>query len=389
MFSKRSGLVLLSALLLASLTEAQSWTQLFPTDSTTSTARAGQSAVYDNVHNQMMFFGGYQGSYMNDVWALSSANGLGGSPTWTKLLPTGSTPSSRGYQSAIYDNMNNIMTIYGGTDGFDEKGDIWTLSTANGLEGTPAWTQLLPTGSAPSSRFDHTAVYDTTNNIMIIYGGRIYDDGTVYANDVWTLSNANGLDTTTPTWTQLTTTGGTAPIRYGHTAVYDNSNNRMIVFGGASSNNVLGYTNEIWVLTNANGLGGTPTWTRITTTGSSATTRDFHSAVYNATNNQMTIFGGNTFSTTNLFLNDVWVLSNANGLGGTPAWTQITTASSPPGRDEHSAVYDAPNNRMTIFGGVNDSSGNLNDIWVLDLNVVPVKDWMKYSTEVDDKRLRF
>src|SRR5208283_4912790 len=96
--------ILVTFLSITGITYSQNWTQLFPTDSTSSTARTGQSAVYDNVHNQMMFFGGYQGYYRNEVWALSSSNGLGGSPTWTKLLPTGSTPTARGYQSAVYDN---------------------------------------------------------------------------------------------------------------------------------------------------------------------------------------------------------------------------------------------------------------------------------------------
>jgi hypothetical protein len=50
-------------------------------------------------------------------------------------------------------------------------------------------------------------------------------------------------------------------------------------------------------------------------------------------------------------LNDFWVLTNANGLGGIPAWTQLTPQPSGMLRSFHSAAYDASNNTMLIFGG--------------------------------------
>jgi hypothetical protein len=70
----------------------------------------------------------------------------------------------------------------------------------------------------------------------------------------------------------------------------------------------------------------------------------------------MTIFGGQPFSGPVTFsgFNDVWVLANANGLGGTPLWTKLAIAGLKPGpRFGHTAVYDAVNNRMMVFGGEN------------------------------------
>ena len=40
----------------------------------------------------------------------------------------------------------------------------------------------------------------------------------------------------------------------------DVANNRMTVFGGAAQGSGIA-TNAVWVLSNANGLGGTPAWT--------------------------------------------------------------------------------------------------------------------------------
>jgi Galactose oxidase, central domain len=76
----------------------------------------------------------------------------------------------------------------------------------------------------------------------------------------------------------------------------------------------------------------------------------------------MLVFGGE--DTNGTFLNDVWRLSNATGLGS-PQWSQVTPGGTPPpARQGQAAVFDSASQRMTIFGGAN-ASGVLNDIGVL------------------------
>jgi hypothetical protein len=81
----------------------------------------------------------------------------------------------------------------------------------------------------------------------------------------------------------------------------------------------------------------------------------------------MIIYGGGTFTgnlTAEIF-SDVWVLSNANGIGGTPAWTQLSVAAPlPAGRTYTTAVFDAANNRMIVFGGLG-WEGVFYSVWVL------------------------
>ena len=48
-------------------------------------------------------------------------------------------------------------------------------------------------------------------------------------------------------------------------------------------------------------------------------------------------------------------------------WTQLSTSGAITARSNASAIYDSYTNRMLVFGG-NSTSGNLNDIWSLDLN---------------------
>jgi hypothetical protein len=78
----------------------------------------------------------------------------------------------------------------------------------------------------------------------------------------------------------------------------------------------------------------------------------------------MTIYAGQS-STLGMDFGDVWVLENANRMGGTATWVKLTVTASarltPVARDTHTAVYDPGTNRMIVFGG----GLNLVDAWAL------------------------
>jgi hypothetical protein len=151
-----------------------------------------------------------------------------------------------------------------------------------------------------------SAVYDSRSNEFILFGG--IGNGSILFNDVWVLSNANGSGGT-PTWTQLSPMGTPPPVRYIHTATYDPTTNRMTIFGGGGSSGLLGDT---WVLTDANGVGGNPAWMQIAESSVDfPEARGGHTAVYEPTSNTMIVFGGGIAPT--LTTNDVFILSNANG----------------------------------------------------------------------------
>lgn len=329
----------------------------------TATGLEGHTAVYDQATNTMIVFAGLSAAVAFDnTNAVLLNNPATASGLWTTLIANGTagSPPARDSHSAVYDSVNNRMIIFGGevfTTG-TSLNDVWVLSNANGQGGAAAWTQLLPSGTPPAARSQHTAVYDPVNNVMTVFGGD--DSNGLALTDAWVLSNANGLGGT-PTWTKLSPTGALPTGVIAHTAIYDSVNNIMTVFGGANKQITSG-TNGVYTLSHANGLGGTPVWTRIVANGAvgSPAKRFASTAAYDPVNNRMIIFGGGLIPdplTGPGGLNDVWVLSNANGLGGTPTWTKLKPTAGPPGsRYFHTAVYDSVNNLMVIFGGNNDES---------------------------------
>ena len=328
---------------------AQQWTSRGPVP------RSEHTAVFDPGTKKMIVFGGLPDAYLtqanlNDVFWLQNASAINRSAVWQPVNPTGTPPAGRQGHTAVYDSANSRMIVFGGALGRSSPcaNDVWVMSNANGSGGTPAWSRLSPSGPLPEPKYLPSSVYDPGSNRMIVFGGN--DCFSTSYNDVWVLSNANGLGGT-PSWTQLAPSGTPPAARAASTAVYDPVSNIMIIFAGATTGSFLNA--DLWTLSNANGLGGTPAWTQLTP-AVSPPARSSHSAVYGAANNRMTVFGGGGSAG---LLADVWVLANANGMGGIPAWTQLTPPAFPaPGpRSAHTAVYDPAANVMTVFGGFADS----------------------------------
>lgn len=263
------SLALLTLILPAPSVFAQTWIELSATNVPPGIGNinSGMNGVYDSASNRLIVFGGGFTPRLNSVWVLSNANGLGGSPTWTQLATTGTPPSGRAHHTTVYDPTSNRIIVFAGANGSGDIGsllnDVWVLTNANGLGGTATWTQLLPTGGPPIPRMGPAAIYDLASNRMTIFGGCFgsgFANCTGTLNDVWVLTNANGIGGM-PAWIQLTPPSPPPPRRY-PTGAYDQTSGRMIVFGGEAP-----LLNDTWVLTNAAGLAGPSTWSQVMPVG--------------------------------------------------------------------------------------------------------------------------
>ncbi|MEM9023872.1 MAG: kelch repeat-containing protein, partial [Bacteroidota bacterium] len=99
-----------------------------------------------------------------------------------------------------------------------------------------AWNQQTTSGD-PEARSHATAVYDSLNHRMIVFGGRAV---TGFLNDLWS------LDLNTNTWTEITVSGGAIPSpRWTHNATWDAPNQQLYIWTGQGQGNAL--FNDVWV----------------------------------------------------------------------------------------------------------------------------------------------
>ncbi|MGH7723934.1 MAG: Kelch repeat-containing protein [Candidatus Eiseniibacteriota bacterium] len=207
------------------------WHQIVPTG-TPPAPRLDHAAVYDPQRHRMLVFGGADaGGMYNDVWALS----LSGTPAWTLLAPTGTRPAGRAAAHVVYDSVRDRLIVHGGYDrNFFALSDVWALS----LAGAGAWTPLSPTGLAPPASFAGAAIFDPGRERMVISGGTDFD---MYFADTWALQ----LGISTPSWSKLSLPGAAPAPRSDHKAVYESSGDRMVFFGGVNPTGIL---HDAWEL---------------------------------------------------------------------------------------------------------------------------------------------
>jgi hypothetical protein len=275
---------------------------------------------------------------------------------WVQLFPTGATPVARAQSGSAYDEANDRLIIFGGATVSTLADDVWVLTNASAAEAAPGWVQLAAIGPAPQARNQTSAVYDPTSNRLIMHGG--FNSSVISLSDTWVLTFANGLGGT-PQWMELPP----APVsRVGHVMVYDEANSHMIVFGGNTGPPGT-ELNDVWVLKDANGI-GSPAWEQLSPAGPAPPARTHSQGAYDPSSNRLIIFGGRA---TGSAFDDVWVLDNANGIGGTPQWTQMSPGGDPPAaRGGHVMFYDQQRNSIIMFGGGDEQANPVfNDSWLL------------------------
>ena len=302
------------------------------------TRRKGHSGVYDNVRGRMLVFGGDNGMQLNDTWELA----MNGSPSWERLSPAGPFPAGRALHGAVYDPTRDRMVIFGGRT-TTPLNDAWELT----FSGELAWHQLAPTGTPPSPREDVACVLDPARNRMLVFGGA--DAGGVY-NDLWSLTL-----TGTPAWTKLTFPGTAPSARGAAQLAYDANRDRLMVYGGFD--NLFNPLGDAYVLQ----FGPTPTWTKLSPTGTPPSPRFASAVLFDPTRNRLVVSGGTDFES---YFADTQAL--AFGTGTICAWSALVAPGGPPSaRSDHKAVYDPVSDRMLFFGGQN-VAGVLHETWALE-----------------------
>ena len=198
-----------------------------------------------------------------------------------------------------------------GPTGCNTSTNTFVLRDAFGVGGNTRWEQLTTSGGPPTARHAHLLAYDSSLNEMIVSGGCAGGCDPVAA-DMWSLSNANGTGGT-PTWTNRGSAPNSSfPIR--QFGAVNSTNHVLMMFGGqngggsgcATSGNTETVDTSSFAVTTLPTSGGPPG------------ERYFPHGGYDPVSNELIISNGISCSD-----NDLWVLTNANGTGGTPTWMDI------------------------------------------------------------------
>jgi len=267
---------------------------------------------------------------------LATFAGTAGAQNWVDITPaSGPAPTARAYCSAVFDSQNRRMVVFGGRNA-TYLYEIWAFDLA-----TETWIDINPTaGSVPSARRTPGSVYDPVGHRMVTWSGQGPGG---FVNDAWE------FDLTSKLWHQFSPVGGPPNIRYGVASAFDPSAGDLVTFAGFTN---LGRFDDVWRF-NATDT----SWTDVSP-GSGPGERCLHSASYDSQKDRLIMYGGQNNSGP---LDDIWAFDYA-----TNTWAELTPDTVPDGRFFVAHVYDSTNNRVTIFGG-NTSPTFVNDVFMFDL----------------------
>jgi DNA-binding SARP family transcriptional activator len=279
---------------------------------------------------------------------------------WQVLDTDGPTPFPRWHPVVVLDSTSRNLLLFGGREWWSNLSDLWRGS----VDSTSVrWTRISARDpeAGPGGRWLASAVYNPRTDRLILFGGSIGYTAPC-TDELWILEHVSGRGAP-PSWTKVPRSAEWPAPRADHRMAYDAASNRLMLLGGHDC--IAPTFDDYWILKNADGTTGTPTWERVvpdTSQGAPRGVRGF-ALGYNAASNRAVVFGGYDHFNRRFF-HDAWVLTHANGLGARPAWQQLkVNGESPPGRINAVSGYDAAMNRLVVAQG--DSSGVINDAWVL------------------------
>ncbi|MBL4670324.1 MAG: T9SS type A sorting domain-containing protein [Flavobacteriales bacterium] len=267
--------------------DSMHWREIIPQSTVNPSVRHTQNAMYDSLRNRMIIWGGQGSGLFNDIWAFDFND-----TSWYNLSANGNVsgiPLQRYGTSSVYDPQTDNVISFAGFTTSGRFDDTWKFNI-----GSNTWTDET-NATFPLKRCLYSGCFVPSQRKMIIYGGQ--NNGNL--DDIWQLNIDNF------TWTDITPVNK-PPARHFPSLVYDGGNN-LLLFGGngLNQNNFSGALNDLW-----NFSLSTQTWDTLSQGSIKPSARIGHTAIYVQSNQKMIVFGGNEAS--GLFNNEVWEYSVGN-----------------------------------------------------------------------------
>jgi hypothetical protein len=317
------------------------------------TARDAPTSVYDPVAQEWLMIGGFDDMY-NDT---TIANGTHSGDVWAYKPSTNSWRfASKGFKGlppaegrvAVYDTTRNRVVLFGGLTGIEmTSNEVWTL-TRDG-NGNYEAAKLAPSGTKPGSRWLCAAVYDAANDRMLItMGGNQAGPISLDLQELSFTGSAQGA------WTARTATGSPTSVA-GMGYADKPSNKRLYIFGGATNSALSTVSSQTAYLDYST---TSCAWTVVTTTG--AVARRTPAFDYDPGADRLIVFGG--FNGT-ASINTTSTLPLA-----TTVWDTIAPTSIPDAR--RSTIGKVIDGKFYMTHGRSDSAMWYRNTWVLYPNYI-------------------
>jgi hypothetical protein len=302
--------------------------------------RDGMPIVYSSIEHSLVGFGGSP-TILDDTWSFSLKD-----DAWSTLILGTVAPLGRTGHCAAYLPTQNAVVFVGGHDDMNAPVTTPLYFTV----GTPAFTPIPPTPTAPMPTSGCAAAYDAPIAQAVIFGG---ESGQL-SSDTWL------FDGTTQTFSRAMPQGAPSARKDASLVVDpfgdETMSARLILFGGLAAD---GEVDDVWLWDGSDWgeLGTTEDPLAAETNGDPRPVGRSGAAVaIDPTRRILYVFGGLREGT---YLDDLWRLDLAN-----LTWSHLTLPNGPTGRAFSSVAYDPNIDRLLIFGGVGDS-GVLADGWSL------------------------
>jgi hypothetical protein len=278
-------------------------------------ARAWAAAAFYPPASQLLLFGGMTGFNPGNP-AISGETWNWDGRAWQQLHPVNSPPA-RYDAGLVYDPVDRVLVMFGGTDGQQGFQDTWTWDGVN-------WKQMSPQQSPPAWPMV-TMTYDSTRKTALLYlGGQPCPCDSLDQTWSW-----NGT-----TWTQLQTDTTPNP-NHGQqmsgivgSIVFDAASGRTLYVGSTGTWNL---ADSGWVHV---GGGGTPVNTD--TSG----WPEFVVA-YDDSKRGVVEIGAH---------GDTWVWDGSG-------WTVQNSSAIPPPRTDEALAFDPVHHQLVLFGGAQHFNG--------------------------------
>ncbi|HZQ08374.1 MAG TPA: kelch repeat-containing protein [Anaerolineae bacterium] len=203
-----------------------------------------------------------------------------------------------------------------------------------------AWQQIN-TSNAPDARYDHALAYDSAQQRIVLFGGRTTDKT---FGDTWI------YDLKTGAWRQVNTPGPSP--RFGLASVYDPKRKMVYLFGGQNKD----FYNDTWAFDTIK-----ETWQEVKTDGAKPDIRYGHGVALDTISDRLIVSHG--FAKDGRH-DDTWALDlNTN------QWSNITPQGTRPlKRCLLETAFAPASDTLYLFGGCSSGFGPCpqGDLWALD-----------------------